>query len=131
MMWDTMMIETSVLIPMHDNVHKRKDVAKRILDNFVLYASTHFGGCSVVEGRGYYMMSSTQIQMDEWWKVSIITNKVISVEKLGACVTDLVNTICNLLDQESVMVTKNSLDVRFAHPSNDNAIGDISVGIQQ
>ena len=55
--------ETSVIIPKHDNDYARTDVAQSIFETFVFYVSTHFGGCSVVEGKGFYKMNDTSVNV--------------------------------------------------------------------
>ena len=107
--------ETSVIIPKHDNDYARTDVAQSIFETFVFYVSTHFGGCSVIEGKGFYKMSDTSVQCDEWWKVSIITyNKQKEVDN---CVQALINTLCKQLNQQSVMVTYTEVSAVFAAES--------------
>lgn len=109
--------ETSVIIPKHDNDYARTDVAQSIFETFVFYVSNHFGGCSVIEGKGFYKMSDICVQCDEWWKVSIIHDKQ---EEVDACVQALINTLCKQLSQQSVMVTYTEVGVMFAAESKVN-----------
>ena len=109
--------ETSVIIPKHDNDYARTDVAQSIFETVVFYVSTHFGGCSVIEGKGFYKMSDTSVQCDEWWKVSITYDKQ---EEVDACVQALINTLCKQLNQQSVMVTYTEVGVMFAVESKVN-----------
>jgi len=109
--------ETSVIIPKHDNQYAKTDVAQSIFETFVWYVSTHFGGCSVVEGQGFYKMSDTKVQCDEWWKVSITYDKQ---EEVDSCVQALINTLCKQLGQESVMVTYTEVAVMFSAESKIN-----------
>lgn len=109
--------ETSVIIPKHDNDYARTDIAQSIFETFVFYVSTHFGGCSVIEGKGFYKMSDTSVQCDEWWKVSITYDKQ---EEVDACIQALINTLCKQLSQQSVMVTYTEVGVMFAAESKVN-----------
>lgn len=106
-----MLTETTVLIPKHDNSNGRTDIAESIFRAFVRYVSTHFGGCSVIEGNGWYLMNNGSLTKDSWWKVSIISSEE---DKVDYCVTALVNTLCKELGQESVMVTYSQIGVTFA-----------------
>lgn len=117
-----MLTETSIIIPKHDNKLERTDVAKSIFHTFVKYVSTHFGGCSVVEGKGYYLMQTGNLVADEWWKVSIVSDMQHEVD---ACINAVINTICKQLDQESVMVTYVNISVMFAAEQKTSDAKDI------
>ena len=110
-----MLTEYNVLIPKHDNDRRRTDVASSILHSFVRYVSGHFGGCSVTEGEGCYIMKNGNLAVDKWWKVGIITGEA---DKIDAVIRSLVATVCKHLDQESVMVTKTKVEVEFASDVN-------------
>ena len=118
-----MLTEYSVLIPKHDNDRRRTDVASSILHRFVRYTSEHFGGCSVTEGEGCYIMKNGNLAVDKWWKVSIITE---DADKIDAVIRALVSTICKHLDQESVMITKTNVEREFASDLNHKDLFNVA-----
>jgi hypothetical protein len=100
----------SIVLPKRDNNGQREDIALDLLKRIVGDASKKFGGCSVVEGSGYWVMETGELKRDEWFRIEILSGQPDADEFVN--VTS--NAIKNALDQESVLVTKENCNVRFA-----------------
>lgn len=97
----------SLILPKCDNEGKRTDVALNLLKRIVGDASKEFGGCSVLEGSGYWIMDTGELRRDDWFRIEILSDNAESfvVEASTAIKIDL--------GQEAVLVSIENCEVNF------------------
>lgn len=103
------MLKHSIVLPKCDNNGKRNDVSMRLLQRIVGNASKRFGGCSVIEGSGYWVMQTGELKRDEWYRIEVLSD----TPEADVFMTECSSEIKRDLDQESVLVSKETCDVQF------------------
>jgi hypothetical protein len=103
------MLKHSMVLPKCDNAGKRKDVALNLLNRIVGNASKKFGGCSVIEGSGYWVMQTGELKRDEWFRIEILNDTPEADTFVLSCSEEIKRD----LDQESVLVSKEECHVQF------------------
>lgn len=98
-----------LVLPKCDNNGNRKDVSLGLLQRIVGNASKKFGGCSVIEGAGYWVMQTGELKRDEWFRIEILSD----VPEADTFVLECSEEIKRGLDQESVLVSQEECDVQF------------------
>lgn len=97
----------SLILPKCDNQGKRTDVALNLLKRIVGDASKKFGGCSVLEGSGYWIMDTGELKRDDWFRIEILSDNA------EAFVAEASTAIKIDLGQEAVLVSIENCEVNF------------------
>lgn len=104
------MKQFSITIPKQDNEGKKQDIALGCVRNIVTQLSKKFGGCSVIEGSGYYVMPDGSLVKDDWFKVSTICNPT---DLDRGYITGLAEVVKTSLVQDSVLVEESDVVPTF------------------
>jgi len=100
----------SIVLPKCDNNGKRTDVSISLLYRIIGEASKKFGGCSVMQGEGYWIMSKTgELKRDEWFRIEILSGLPDADEAIGVW-SDIIKRD---LDQDSVLVFTENCEVNY------------------
>ncbi len=99
----------SLILPKCDNKGKRTDVALSLLQRIVGDASKKFGGCSVLEGSGYWVMQTGELKRDDWFRIEILSGLPDADEAIELWSTKIKYE----MDQESVLVFTENCEVNF------------------
>lgn len=105
------MYKHTIYLPKHDNDRSEQSYryAETICGDLVDFLSTHFGGCTVTHGDGYYHMNG-KVVVDNVWLIHVIT----SFSDIKPNITYFIDTIKNALMQESVLITTEDINAHFA-----------------
>ena len=106
---EDMMKKHSLILPKCDNKGKRVDVSLALLNKIVRDASNKFGGCSVLEGSGYWVMQTGELKRDEWFRIEILSG-LPDADQAIELWSDIIKRD---LDQESVLVFTENCEVKF------------------
>lgn len=99
----------SIVLPKCDNNGKRVDIALALMQRIVKDASKKFGGCSVLEGSGYWFMKTGELKRDDWFRIEILSGLPDADEAIELW-SDIIKRD---LDQESVLVFTENCEVNF------------------
>ena len=105
------MYKHTIYLPKHDNDRSNKSyiLAENICGDLADYLCTHFGGCTVTHGDGYYLMSS-KVVVDNVWLIHVISSFSDIKPNIGFFIAQ----IKDALKQESVLITTEDINAYFA-----------------
>lgn len=105
------MYKHTIYVPKHDNNRSEQSYiyAEGICGDLADYLCTHFGGCTITHGDGYYLMQNSVV-VDNVWLIHVIHSSADIKPNIGFFIAQ----IKDALKQESVLITTENINAYFA-----------------
>lgn len=105
------MYKHTIYVPKHDNDRSERSyiLSADICNDLADYLCTHFGGCTITHGDGYYLMQNNVV-VDNVWLIHVIHSSADIKPNIGFFIAQ----IKDALKQESVLITTENIDAYFA-----------------